>query len=213
MNVSGLVSSFRSRVFDVVAPYLWSDEEIISYANEAQFQYCRDVRGIADTVTPEITIVRIVPGSADVKLDSRVLQVRSVYATNQQRELTPLTEVDYRRRGQSARPYAYTLDETDGYISFDCTPAEGDVLRLSVFRLPLEELTGPSDELEVPVQHHMSLMAWMEHLAYLKPDSETYDKRKSDDASSRFQDFAKAARHELSRQRHVARSVRYGGIM
>jgi len=212
MEVASLIKAFRSRVFDEVMPYLWSDEDVIQYLNESQTQYCREVRGIADASTLAITSVQSPAGKADLKLDSRILQIRSVYSTAQQRELRPMAEIDRRRRTQVAVPTEYTLDETDGYLSLDCTQVANDVLQLSVYRLPLEDVVSTGDELEVPAQHHLNLLAWMEHLAYLKPDVETYDKRKSDDAAMRFAAFSKDAKHELSRKRHVARSIKYGGL-
>mgnify|MGYP001583675879 CR=1 FL=1 len=65
---------------------------------------------------------------------------------------------------------------------------------------------------EVDEQHHIYLLDWMKHLAYLKRDSECYDKQASDDAAARFTAYCAQCKAEADRYRSKVHVVGYGGL-
>ena len=50
MNATELSDYFRSQVRDEVAPYLWTDTDVLTYMNEAQKMFVRLTNGIYDVV-------------------------------------------------------------------------------------------------------------------------------------------------------------------
>ena len=55
-------------------------------------------------------------------------------------------------------------------------------------------------------------MMWIKHKAYMKHDSQTYDKALSAEAEQAFQRYCAAAKLEQSRARRPVSTVTYGGI-
>ena len=52
----------------------------------------------------------------------------------------------------------------------------------------------------------------MKHLAYLKRDTETYNKRVSDEHKLAFIQHCQEAKAEMDRYRSKVRTVQYGGL-
>jgi len=65
---------------------------------------------------------------------------------------------------------------------------------------------------EVNEDHHIHLLDWMKHLAYLKRDSETYNKKASDEHAALFINYCSAAKAEAARYRSKVRTIQYGGL-
>ena len=92
-------------------------------------------------------------------------------------------------------------------------PAADDTVDLIIRRLPLNTLVNDTDELtDVDEEHHLALLHWMEYRAYMKQDSDAFDKMKSDACKALFEGYCRFATSEIERYKHKARSVAYGGI-
>lgn len=214
MDSTAVLKLFRSQLMDTAGPhYLWTDDEVYSYMDEAQNQLCRHIRGIDDAVTPALTRVKIKAGQPFSQLDPRVLEVRTVMLASTSRPLGPIgtNEFDTYRGSQNGIPGGYVLGMSKNAIRWDCVPVVDDLARLTVYRLPMEPITGPSQELEVDDQYKYALLAHMVHLAYLKPDPDTYDKPRSDAAQARFEDYCAAARRDVNKIRSARKAVSFGG--
>lgn len=75
MNTTELLKLFRTEVFDLEAPYLWSDALVYGYIDDAQKQFCRDTYGIADARNFKLDIA---PGVEWYAMDPRILKLRNV---------------------------------------------------------------------------------------------------------------------------------------
>lgn len=215
MDSTALAKLFRtSVVFDNVEPYLWSDSEVYSYMDRAVRKFCVEVRGIADANTTEITEVMVVTGEMYSPIDPRVMQVRSMFNVTSNVDMQPFNslEIGEKRLRQGGAVIGYSFNDEDNKVRWNAVPQADEVVQMSVYRFPLESITGKACDIELPEEHHEALMDWMAHLAYLKHDPETYDPQRSDAAAGRFLDYCKHAREELSRKRHARRGVRYGGL-
>ncbi len=73
MTTTELLALFRSEVFDLELPYLWSDTLIYGYIDDAQKQFCRDTNGIADSRSFKVAIT---PGTQWYAIDSKILKIR-----------------------------------------------------------------------------------------------------------------------------------------
>lgn len=92
-------------------------------------------------------------------------------------------------------------------IFFDLT------VELSVFRLPLTEITEDGEQaLEIDSQHHIHLLLWVKSLAYNKQDADAFDRRKSDDFAQDFRSYCAGVKKEQDRARRVVGTVQYGGL-
>lgn len=218
MNSTELLDAFRDEMFDTVEPYLWSDAFIYRAIDDAQKMFCRLTEGIEDARTAGLTKIAVEAGTDWYDLSPLILKLRSVHRAD---------------NGLSVRVVGAELCDKLG-IQFDGSvgpvtavvtgleksaariwpmPNETVDLNLSVFRLPLAPITGAGDEtLEIDDQHHWHLLNWVKHLAYLKPDPETYNLSKSKDYEAAFRAYCAQARVEQGRARHPAGAVAYGGL-
>lgn len=218
MNSSEILTHFRREVSDLKKPYLWSNEETYRWIDDAQTMFCRLTEGIEDASTTAICRINVVPGTEWYTLSPKILKLRSV-ARMDTGSSVPVVNME------KAPSYGIRFDGRPGPLKVLVTgfekhklragpmPNETVTLELAVFRLPLEPITDAGDEeLEIDEQHHLSLVEWVKHKAYLKDDAETYDRRRSDEAAARFYAACASAKTEQVRARRSVSTVLYGGI-
>lgn len=226
MYARDLVSSFRSEVQDEVAPYLWSNVEVLRYIDEAQRQFCRHTRGIADSLTPAVCTLRATIDQPYVKLHPSVRQIRWARRASDGRELQILnvggTETSrsddygssfsqdpYSRTGEV---YALLLGESDGKVRLLNIPTASDEIELAVFRGPLERVTAATAELEIADEYDLVLLKWVLHRAFAKRDAETFNEDLSLKYKAEFAAECADVRRDQERLIHRPRAVTYGGL-
>lgn len=218
---------FRVDMSDTELPYLWSDDEVWSYADDAYSMFARLTGGIPDAST-DITSLAITAGEARSPCSPLILKVRDAYLDSTKRRLllrnvedAPLIPVgDYGSISgaadrESGDVRAMVIGEEEGSVRWVGVPTADDVAKLTVFRLPskrINEDSSDSDLDEIHYRHHIHLLLWMKHLAYGKQDAETYDKGRAEEFRLAFGDYCARALAETARQRHKNRVVAYGGI-
>ena len=227
MNVVALFDRFRTDVADVAAPYLWADDEVWEYIDEAQKMFCRLEGGIPDSRS-DITQIAATEGEEWGDLSPRILKIRDARRLSDARPVAVLNVEDIPAAAAGndyGAPRGLRLDDTQGPVcSFivgmekDAVrwvpiPVADDVVALTVYRLPLEVISGENPaELEIDEQHHRSLLMWMKHLGYSKQDAETFDKGKAADFENAFRGYCQQAKEERERREHKPRVVAYGGL-
>lgn len=229
MNASELADYFRSQVRDEVAPYLWSDTEILVYMNEAQKMFVRLTNGIYD-VSSVACNVAVTAGEKYSTLHPTVLEIRKAYyvdpATGFKRELNIISLADtdslssadygvYHNPGiqDTPGPVSYMLTgEERGKVRWINIPTEDATVQMAIARLPLTSLSSDQQVLEVPDEHHVYLIEWMKHLAYNKQDGDAYDPKTSTESEMRFRAYCDFVWKEWERYRHTNRTVAYGGL-
>lgn len=228
MKSDGLLELFRKEVNDLRDPPLWTDDEVYSYMDDAQKMFCRLGGGIADSSTPEITIVSATEDEEFSDIDPRILKIRSARRASDQRRVDILNFEDL----ESMNPiddygiqHNFTLTSRSGPITAMVVGMEQDRVRwisipqadedilLIVYRLPLETISKEGQNLEIQEQHHRHLMHWMKALAYQKQDAETFDRGKAAEFESRYLTYVRQANEERGRREHKYRTVGYGGIL
>lgn len=229
MNANELADYFRSQVRDTVAPLLWSDEEVLTYMNEAQKMFVRLTNGIYD-VTSAACTVAITAGQKYSTLNPAVLEIRKAYYVNPntgfKRELKVISLADI--DSLSSSDYGVynnsSIQDTPGTVDYMLTgeergkvrwinvPTEDATVQLAIARLPLTSLSSTQLTLEVPEEHHVSLIEWMKHLAYNKQDGDAYNPKTSTESEMRFRAYCDFVWKEWERYRHTHRTIAYGGI-
>lgn len=225
MDVKTLISAFRDDVCDDVAPYLWSDKEIIRYVNDAYYMFVRLTGGIPDTYS-EAAEVAITAGDSTVSVHSSVLRIMNAHRASDGHEVEVINPTDLYLLNKDDYGRRYTLTSVaEGEVRYLVigegqhtgrlinTPIEDDTLKLYVYRLPLNSISSTSDSLdEVDSMHHLHLIDWMKHLAYKKQDSETLNPQGSQSALEDFRGYCELCRLEWERAKHKNRIVQYGGL-
>ena len=226
MNTTELYDLFRSDVVDVAKPYLWSDEEVYGYMDRAHVMFARLSGGIADVRTEEVVTVAISAGEAYSNIHPSILTVREARLVSTGRPLSILNlndppssfDDDFGRLYHSARARSpgpvrgMVVGEEYNVVRWVFVPEQDDEAQLSVYRLPLTQITGPGQDFEIRREHHDSLLYWMKHLAYSKQDAETFDRGKADENEARFRAYCVQARAEWERYKHKPRTIAYGGL-
>lgn len=229
-----MLEAFRSDVFDLDTPPLWTDAEIFRYMDDAQKMFCRLTEGIEDGRTPAITQFVLAPLQEWIELSPLILKIRSARYNRRAVDLIPFEHVadsyDRRSRGDHQFVYGYGLDGWHGSRGLVIgesknalriaprvpatflDPLVPDTVELVVFRLPLKKITDSDQRLEIDDQHLEALLIWMKHRAYAKQDADTFDPRKSEDAKREFQEYCTKAKAEQGRLRHPAGTTMYGGL-
>lgn len=227
MTPSALYDLFRSDMSDQEQPYLWTDDEVWDYMDDAYSMFVRLRGGIPDA-TSNLTKIAIAAGEAYSKIDPRIMKIRRVTLVSNGLALdlknvedTPLTRVnDY----GTLSPAGYdtvpgqvrcmVIGEEEGLVRWISVPAANDTAKLVVYRLPLNTLSedsGDTDMDEVQPHHHRHFLKWMKHRAYDKQDAETFNRGRSDDEKAKFEAYCLQAKGELDRQKSKTRIVAYGG--
>lgn len=227
MTLQELIAYFRSQVADEEQPYLWSDDEAVLYAADAQDELVTRMGGIADATTDDLTLLTLVAGQPYSDLSPHVLRVRSGRLLTARRDVEFISEADMSK--VTEHRYGFTqglsfddadqgevrygvLGVEDDRVRWVRVPAAPDTCRLHVLRLPYPRIADADDALEVDERHHIHLVHWMKHLAYSKQDAETRDDKAAAAAAAQFSQYAELARQRQERKRYKPRVVHYGGL-
>lgn len=227
MTPSELYTAFRNDVVDTELPYLWTDDEVWGYMDDAYSMFTRLSGGIPDA-SSAVTEIPVTTGEDRSPCSPLILKIRHAYLDSTKRKLIlrnvedpPLVSLgDYGSISESAdrqpgEVRAMVIGEEEGSVRWVGVPTANDVVKLTVFRLPIKRINEDSSDTdldEIHYRHHIHLLLWMKHLAYGKQDAETYDKGKSEEFRLAFETYCYRASAELARQRHKNRVVAYGGI-
>jgi len=236
MTPEELVELFRLAVDDTDAnDPLWSSLEAYSYLDEAQKQFARKTDYFSDASTPNIVQAPITANDPWVSISPRITRLRSAQLASSAGRLAFVTlaemEVETSPAGGYPSPLGASTDyqwmRATGTPVFAITDMERDKLRLvniptvadtlvlSVYRLPLLDITEESAALEIiETDYQRGLLFYMKHLAYSKNDVDTYQQALADralaEANSFYIEAHRAVRRKLFSP-HVG-VVRYGGL-
>ena len=232
MLASELYDAFRSDVVDIAKPYLWSDDEVWRYMNDAYRMFVRFTGGIPDS-TSALTQVPIVANQATSEVSPLILKYRTAVLQSNGRFLTILSDVEEPRfnsvdynnfragmRDNTPGIVQYMMTGIDrnarrGLVRWVRIPQYDDTCQLNVYRLPLDTITENTpdfDLYEIGEEHHEHLLLWMKHRAYGKQDAETFDRGRSDSYLMAFKSYCDTAQAEWNRYKHQNNAIAYGGI-
>jgi len=188
---------------DVAIPYLWSDKELLRGLNYAEVQACRRGHLLIDEITENdsgtastagtagqkpLCLLNLIAGQATYDLSPKILMVKRCQIIGMNYPITgPLTysEIDelmFGWRGTSGTvgtsgeggfPSAF-INEPGNTITFVLAPYSDGIANLTVSRLPLMPFTFEGSP-EINESYHRGLLNWATHLAFMKPDSETFN--------------------------------------
>lgn len=237
MTLAELLSELRNNILhdrsDRVAgtsDYLWTDETLIRYIDEAQRRFARKGLVLRDGSTAEVVEVTLVEGQTEYVLHQSVLAVIS--AKNED------DMADLKRAGHSAfgayqtadsyyfdpsqfalmspgKPLAYSTDEQIGAdenaslsaVTLRVYPAPSadwatKKIKLRVVRLPLERLSikSKSQVPEIPEDHHLEMLDWAAYLALRIVDHDAGNPARANEFRASFEAHVREARNNVMRK-------------
>jgi hypothetical protein len=234
MSTKAEVALDRARIElgDSVQPYFWDDPELLSYLDEAQVEFCREVP-IRDSRTPEICTLTYKAGATEVPYHPSIRRILNITRkdSNNVHWRIPLTTqenalalnsparsdygVNIDATRELTRPSDYFqvyIDYDEDYLRFSSPSSTAGTLYLQVERLPLSPITECDQLLEVRPEYIPALVAWITFRAWLKQDGETFDESASSRAFALFERHTSRAKFELHRRHSTPGQVRYGGL-
>lgn len=191
MNVEAFIAEFRRVMADTAVPYLWSDEEVVTYLNDAEKEACERALLLEDKLSPAVCSIALVANQADYPLHESIIQIKRLMFRGRKLDETSVEQMDGddpRWETRSGEPRQFIYSATAG-LRMVPKPVIPEIVQLTVYRLPLDSLSADNDTgvPEVPARHHMRLLNWVYRCAYLKHDSETYNRDKAELQESTFQ--------------------------
>lgn len=173
----------QTHLDDTVDPYLWSDEQLFSYAGEAERQACR--RGSCELILDEKLYLNLIAGQVRYALDLAILKIERVIWTDSngdkiiektsERSLDNLATAW--RQAEADKPTSYYVRGRFLYLDRAPTTAvieQDATLNLQIWREPFQ-CTDLDAEPEIHLQHHEALAHWIAYRAFLLPDYDTRD--------------------------------------
>lgn len=189
MTLNDLMTAFRARADDTAEPYLWSDNEVKLFLNDAESEAADRARLIQDSTTAAVCQITIAAGTARYPLHTAVLDVRRAKVSSGARPLTQtsIEELDMEWPDwESATGEPTCFYESEGDITLVPKPTQAGTLAMTVHRLPLEGMVLGSDAPEIASRHHFRLVDWALRCAFMKRDADTYDETKAGSYEAMF---------------------------
>lgn len=216
-TVKQLIARFRSDMDDTVETYLWSDNEIRDYLDQAQIEFTEQVDAISDEVEIDY-------GAEELwaEYPEYITRTRDAYIQRDTGTTADIDVVSYStwndnppanwRSVQGSEPKTFITDLKTGYVRVYPIPLLGGVAILNVYRNPKTRVSN-KQELEVTdPQQQLAILIGARSFAYLKQDSETYNKDSANELRTRFEELMEQHKHRIKRKTRPAGNVAYGGI-
>jgi len=193
MRLEQLIAQFRVDSEDKLEPYLFSDDSIIQWLNEAQEEACIRANLLHESDDESVCEIDVQAGVMTYPVHASIICITRAAFTpvgstgEVEMHQTDAYELDRTRPGWRQLVGTPTsLIHNDTHIRLGCRPDADGVIRLEVQRLPLNPMLGDADEPEIAAIHHRHLVHWALYRAFSIPDAEVHDAERTARAESAF---------------------------
>lgn len=195
MTLEDLIRRFRTLAVDKVQPYLFADEDVIDWLNDAQRQACIRGRLLREDANPAVCEIALTPGQRTYPLHKSVYEIinarivpvsgrsRPVFLAS--REWMDENMPDWRDE-QGQAEFAIQDDTSIRVVGVITT---GDKLVIECYSTPLKMLANDTDKPEIHEAHHEYLIQWALHKAFSVVDADTFDPQRSDRSEAAFTNY------------------------
>lgn len=218
-----LITKFRQEMEDTVEPYLWSEDEITDYLDEAEDDFTSEVDVLLDRIT-----IDYVADDQTVAIPSYVNRVREVKGDDGRKlSLLNLEQFEMHVKADDygkwtvprnweadtgVRPTALITDWDFTEARMYPIPTQDGTLTLNVYRRPVLPLADRG-ELEVSDRRHQRcILLKARALGYRKHDSEAFNPQLAEEFEVRFMASMQELKTDVARSRRRAGTVVYGGL-
>ncbi|KJA11295.1 hypothetical protein RP29_06100 [Acidovorax temperans] len=195
MTVEELLAAFRSDLDDTLEAYLWSDQDLIRYLNDAVQEANERAFLTEDRTTDAVCSISVVPGLSTYSLHPSVLMVKRVTLDGRLLDESSVEALDAESpswESRTGRPRLFITEQASGRqpeaIRLVPVPQTVGTLRLTVYRGALKPLSEDRglEKPEIPARFHEGLRHWVYRCAYLKHDTETMNREKALEHEAEF---------------------------
>ena len=198
MILSELIRKFRVAAFDMEQPYLFADEDITDWLNDAVKEAAIRGRLIHDSTTTGVCTISTQPNVSVYALHESLYEIDSIHwlSADDPYNANPLCLIsqeemgdiwhDWRTREPNSPEYAIQRDTN---IRIVPAPNVAGVISLEGYRTPLTPMTLDTDRPEINIIHHEYLIQWALHKGFKSPDAETFDLNRAALAEQEFTDY------------------------
>ena len=193
MHREALRRRVRLLAQDTTLPYLWQDEDIDDWLNEAQQEAAIRARLLRATPAshPALCEFSLTAGETAIALPEQLYEISYqewvIGAERRPLKLVSREWMDTTLPGWRAIPAAdpdYLVQDRQALEVVPPPIADGSVL-IEGYRLP-EPMGADDEEPGIPLAHHIHLVQWALHVGYSLPDAETFNPGKSQAAEAEF---------------------------
>lgn len=191
MTLGDLIRAVREALDDTATPYLYDDEELTRYLNNAVDEVAIRTRMLQDDNGPACRI-DLVAGQARYEYAEEVIVIRAVHVPGRSKPVvrTTAARMDRIRPGwaheaqQHGIPEYAVMNLEQKAITLVPPPAEAGVMQLRVWRMPDEgeRMEATDDEAEPVLFLHGAegLKHWALFECYMKKDGELHDPKRAE---------------------------------
>lgn len=213
MKLKELRAVVRDVLNDKVEPFLWSDDTLNRYLNNAVREACIRARLLKDDAltNPALCQISVAAGQPMVKLRPEILVPRSGQMSNCIEKLWAVTSESMDRRepawdstyASPGEPKFMVMDLARGWIRLYPTPVCAGTLNLRVWRRVLDKelMIKEDDEPVINIPDVEELKHWALYEAYLMKDGESPDEERADNHLQIFESRfgSRPSLHEMAR--------------
>lgn len=214
-----LLTTFRAEMHDKVAPYFWSNDELLAYMTQAEQLIAQRTMCLQD-MSSSATLYEVAEDEPDVVLHPSIYRIRGAWwIENGFQHKLEIDSVDsiiaegFHIYTQKGRPTVMmTGAVTDGVRLYPIPQSSGQ-LRLAIYRVPLKAMTQDG-KFEIPMQYRAALLDWMKHRALLKHDADTFSHQSASECLRAFEEHMAVYTTAESMKRGGPQNgtVSYGGL-
>ena len=221
MTLQELINRFRADSKDCVKPYLWGEELVTAWLNEAVAEAAVRGRLLLEVERPQVCHVPVKEGQATYPLHPALYEITYLaYEIDGAREPQELTLVstewlDRHQPGWRHKRLDCMRWAVQGERSIRLVPAppRDGRLVLEGYRLPLRPMCSSGESPEIHAFSHEKLVLWALHRAFSQPDADGFDPTRAAAAEAEFtRYFGRRPDSDLRRQTredqpHVTESI------
>lgn len=220
MTLEDLIRRFRIDATDTVIPYLFPDEWVIEWLNDAEAEAALRGRLILDSDSPAVGQIASPIGVTRFALHPAIYEIVSIrhqYIGEPRTEplsITTREALESRHpdwRNAAARRPEHVIQDDTSLTIWPATDRPGQIL-IEGYRLPVKRMENDTDKPEIHQAHHRHLVQWALHKAFSRPDADTIDPQRAAIAEKEFTryfglrpnaDLRRSTRHDLPQTNHV----------
>lgn len=198
MQLSDLISRFRTLANDKVEPYFIDDASVTDWLNDAVSEACIRGRLLHESQNDDVCKIDVIAGTEHYVLHDSLYELSRVWfepsngAHGTYLALMSAESLDRRYRGdnwklEQGAPQFAIQDDTG--IRLVPIPNVDGELQLEGYRVPLSPMENDTDVPEINSIHHVHLIQWVLYQAFKVPDAEFFDPNRSALAEQEFTEY------------------------
>lgn len=190
-TVELLIKAFREDEKDNVAPYFWSDSQLVRWANEGLTEFAEQTQSFYDDDS-DITLIPYGVGEDRFELDPCILDVVDAWIDGSPSCRLERCLGGFGNAFRGGYWMAYNGCSSHfhfnpvGVLKLRPTPTGTGAIRLQVIRRPIRDLDKCDKIPDMLPSDRLHLLLYLAYKAYNVSDAETFDKTKSNNRYAEF---------------------------